>query len=142
MNNTLKIKATSGDKSYNFRLPKAEWMKLVEKVYDEELTYQASLKDEPMKMGGSMSGFLLAYGVTTEKDRKSQDAGNASAYPGNGDEFTADEWMTAYNHSEGRASSLESRQKKWDEKAGQLRSLNVPEAVILSAIGKRPEAKA
>lgn len=140
--NNLKIKATSGDKSYNFHLSKEEWMKLTSRVFDEELAYQSSLKDEPMKMGGSMSGFLLAYGVTTEKDRKSQDAGNASAYPGTGEEFTAEEWLTAYNHSEGRASSLESRQRKWDEKAGQLRSLNVPEAVILSAIGKRPEAKA
>lgn len=37
--------------------------------------------------------------------------------------------------------SLETRQKTWDEKAAELKSYGVPEAGILKALGKRPEAK-
>lgn len=38
--------------------------------------------------------------------------------------------------------SLETRQKTWDEKAAELRGYGVPEAGVVKAIGKRPEAKA
>lgn len=37
--------------------------------------------------------------------------------------------------------SIEARQKTWDEKAAELKSYGVPEAGILKALGKRPEAK-
>lgn len=38
--------------------------------------------------------------------------------------------------------SLESRQATWDTKAAELKGYGVPEAGILKALGKRPEAKA
>lgn len=41
----------------------------------------------------------------------------------------------------GGGSSLETRQKTWDEKAATLRGLGVPEAIIVQSLGKRPEAK-
>lgn len=37
--------------------------------------------------------------------------------------------------------SLETRQKAWDEKAATLRGLEVPEAIVIQSLGKRPEAK-
>ena len=38
--------------------------------------------------------------------------------------------------------SLETRQATWDTKAAELKGYGVPEAGILKALGKRPEAKA
>lgn len=41
----------------------------------------------------------------------------------------------------GGGASLETRQATWDTKAAELRGYGVPEASILKALGKRPEAK-
>ena len=44
--------------------------------------------------------------------------------------------------SGGGGFSLETRQATWDSKAAELKGYGVPEAGILKALGKRPEAKA
>lgn len=138
----LSIKAENGGKFYDYTITKAEWVRLAELAFDAEVQGQKEAKTETKKAGGCVSGFLHAYGVTTEKDEKSKAAGNDSAFPETDGEFEATYWLVAWNHSTGRGSSLEGRQKTYDLKAKEMREDGLSEEKILRYLGKRPEGKA
>lgn len=62
------------------------------------------------------------------------------------DGWDKDKAIAAFNSrlerkSGGGGFSLETRQATWDAKAAELKGYGVPEAGILKALGKRPEAK-
>jgi len=135
----IKIKANNGGNTYGYLISEVQWMEVAKTVFLETQKEQSEKVKEPLKMGGAISQFLHAYGVTGEQDEKSVLAGNASAFPANGGEFESADWLTAWNHSEGRSAGLATRQATWDRKAADLRGGGLkPEDFI----GKRPEAKA
>ena len=138
----LSIKATNGDKNYDYTISKEEWLKLASLAFDAEVQGQREAKKETVKAGGCVSGFLHAYGVTTEKDVKSMEAGNDSAFPLDDGEFEATAWLVAWNHSTGRGSNIEGRQKTYDLKAAEMRADGLSEEKIVRYLGKRPEVKA
>lgn len=177
----LSIKATNGDKNYDYTITREEWLKLTGLAFDAEVQGQKEAKTETKKAGGCVSGFLHAYGVTTEKDTKSMEAGNDSAFPNalytlhlkgaaapiltgathaecvklkeskgqEGDifpedcgDFDATSWLVAWNHSTGRGSNIEGRQKTYDLKAAEMRADGLSEEKIIRYLGKRPEVKA
>lgn len=177
----LNIKAENGGKFYDYTITKEEWLKLAGLAFDAELQGQKDAKTETKKAGGCVSGFLHAYGVTTDKDEKSKAAGNDSAFPNllytlhlkgaaapilenatyeecletkngknqEGDIFPTDcgdfdstAWLVAWNHSTGRGSNIEGRQKTYDAKAAEMRADGLSEEKILRYLGKRPEVKA
>lgn len=138
----LSIKATNGDKNYDYTISREEWLKLAGLAFDIEVQGQKDAKSETKKAGGCVSGFLHAYGVTTEKDTKSMEAGNDSAFPADDSDFDATAWLVAWNHSTGRGSNIEGRQKTYDAKAAEMRADGLSEEKILRYLGKRPEVKA
>jgi len=138
----LSIKATNGDKNYDYVISRDEWLKLAGLAFDAEVQGQKEAKKETVKAGGCVSGFLHAYGVTTEKDTKSMEAGNDSAFPPDNGDFEATYWLVAWNHSTGRGSNIEGRQKTYDLKAAEMRNDGLSEEKILRYLGKRPELKA
>ena len=137
----LSIKATNGDKNYDYTITKEEWLKLAGLAFDAEVQGQKEAKKETVKAGGCVSGFLHAYGVTTEKDGKSMESGNDSAFPDDDGEFEATAWLVAWNHSTGRGSNIEGRQKTYDLKAAEMRADGLSEEKIVRYLGKRPEVK-
>lgn len=137
----LNIKAENGGKFYDYTITKEDWLKVTGSAFDAELQAQREAKKETVKAGGCVSGFLHAYGVTTAHDEKSTAAGNPSAFPETDGEFGADEWLVAWNHSSGRASTLESRQAAYDKKIASMKADGLTEAMIAKYAGKRPEAK-
>lgn len=155
----LSIKAENGGKFYDYTITKAEWLKLAELAFDAEVQGQKEAKKETVKAGGCVSGFLHAYGVTTEKDEKSMSAGNDSAFPTGAtskdaegketvdDEFSHVNWLVAWNHSTGRSTSYESRLAAWEKKVTALMADFIefgatPEAARTKAESriKKPEA--
>lgn len=146
----LSIKAENGGKFYDYTIDKSEWLKLADLAFEAELTSQREAKRETKKAGGCVSGFLHAYGVTTDHDVKSIEAGNPSAFPETDGDFEADYWLVAWNHSTGRGSSIEGRQAAWDKKFASIKAdfmdLGASEEKAtekaLQHAGKRPEAKA
>jgi hypothetical protein len=116
----LSIKATNGDKNYDYTISKEEWMKLAGLAFDAEVQGQKEAKTETKKAGGCVSSFLHAYGVTTELDARSIEAGNDSAFPEDDGDLEATCWLVAWNHSSGRKQTYESKLAQWEKKVTAL----------------------
>lgn len=113
---TLKVKAENGGKSYVFNITKDNFLNLVSRAFDDEITEQEGWIKTPVKAGGFVSGLLLAYGVTTAKAEKYEIESGEVVYPVTGKDFTegnVEQWLAANNFtSETRGKPLTEEQKK------------------------------